>query len=196
MIPVLHLLKTRLSGRPDTEHAQDLVRIVITALFITYLGWRYLFLDSDDTLLHTWLILVGELTVAVGLLVAIVLRPGTSTVRRWIGMLTDYTAMGWIMCIQGEPASPLYAIYLWVTIGNGMRYGHRYLRAATALATASFLVVILVSAYWKGNPYLSWGLLLGLGAVPLYFDSLLQALTRAVDDARRANEAKSRFWPT
>ena len=193
MIPVLRWLKTRLSGRPDTEHAQDLVRIVITALFITYLGWRYLFLDSDDMLLQTWLILVGELTVAVGLLVAIVLRPGASAVRRWIGMLTDYTAMGWIMCIQGEPASPLYAIYLWVTIGNGMRYGHRYLRAATALATVSFFLVVMISPYWQANPYLSWGLLLGLGAVPLYFDSLLQALTRAVDDARRANEAKSRF---
>ena len=193
MIPVLRWLKTRLSGRPDTEHAQDLVRIVITALFITYLGWRYLFLDSDDMLLQTWLILVGELTVAVGLLVAIVLRPGASAVRRWIGMLTDYTAMGWIMCIQGEPASPLYAIYLWVTIGNGMRYGHRYLRAATALATVSFFLVVMISPYWEANPYLSWGLLLGLGAVPLYFDSLLQALTRAVDDARRANEAKSRF---
>ena len=193
MIPALQWLKTRLSGRPDTEHAQDLVRIVITSLFITYLGWRYLFLDSDDTLLQTWLILVGELTVAVGLLIAILLRPGASAVRRWIGMLTDYSAMGWIMCIQGEPASPLYAIYLWVTIGNGMRYGHRYLRAATALATVSFFVVVMVSPYWQANPYLSWGLLLGLGAVPLYFDSLLQALTRAVDDARRANEAKSRF---
>ena len=193
MLHILQLIKSRLSGRPDSEHAQDLIRIVITALFITYLGWRYLWLDSDDTLLQTWLILVGELVVAVGLLVAIIVRPGTSAVRRWIGMLTDYSAMGWIMCIQGEPASPLYAIYLWVTIGNGMRYGHRYLRAATALATASFLVVVLVSPYWKANPYLSWGLLLGLGAVPLYFDSLLQALTRAVDDARRANEAKSRF---
>ncbi|MGO4777265.1 sensor histidine kinase, partial [Lysobacter sp. 2RAB21] len=39
----------------------------------------------------------------------------------------------------------------------------------------------------------SWGLLIGLTAVPLYFDSLLNALTRAVEDARRANEAKSRF---
>jgi two-component system sensor histidine kinase RpfC len=193
MIHVLQSVKARLSGRPDSEHAQDLVRIVITALFITYLGWRYLFLDSDDMLLPTWLILVGELTVATGLLAAILLRPGSSAVRRWIGMLTDYTAMGWIMCIQGEPASPLYAVYLWVTIGNGMRYGHRYLRAATALATASFLAVILISPYWRGNPYLSWGLLLGLTAVPLYFDSLLQALTRAVDDARRANEAKSHF---
>jgi two-component system sensor histidine kinase RpfC len=80
-----------------------------------------------------------------------------------------------------------------VTIGNGMRYGHRYLRIATALATTSFLVTILVSPFWKANPYLSWGLWLGLAAVPLYFDSLLNALTRAIEDARKANEAKSRF---
>lgn len=193
MSHLLQSLKARLSGRPDSEHAQDIVRIVITALFITYLGWRYLFLDSDDTVLQTWLILVGELAVALVLLVAIVMQPGSSATRRWIGMLTDYSAMGWIMCIQGEPASPLYAVYLWVTIGNGMRYGHRYLRAATALASVSFFVVIQLSPYWKGNPYLSWGLLLGLTAIPLYFDSLLRALTSAVDDARKANEAKSRF---
>ncbi|QNP40740.1 ATP-binding protein [Lysobacter solisilvae (ex Woo and Kim 2020)] len=193
MSHLLQSLKERLSGRPDSEHAQDIIRIVITALFTAYLGWRFLFLDSDDTLRQTWLILVGELAVAVGLLVAIVLQPGSSALRRWIGMLTDYTAMGWIMCIQGEPASPLYAVYLWVTIGNGMRYGHRYLRAATALASVSFFAVIQLSSYWKGNPYLSWGLLLGLAAVPLYFDSLLRQLTSAVDEARRANEAKSRF---
>ncbi|MFC5569137.1 ATP-binding protein [Lysobacter yangpyeongensis] len=193
MSNLLQSLKARLSGRPDSEHTQDIIRIVITALFITYLGWRYHLLDNNDTLLQTWLILVGELVVAVGLLVAIVMRPATSALRRWIGMLTDYTAMGWIMCIQGEPTSPLYAVYLWVTIGNGMRYGHHYLRAATALATVSFFAVIQISPYWRANPYLSWGLLLGLAAVPLYFDSLLRALTSAVDEAKRANEAKSRF---
>ncbi|UNK49980.1 ATP-binding protein [Lysobacter sp. S4-A87] len=194
MVSVLNKLKTRLAARPDSEHAQDLVRIVITALFSTYLGWRFLHLDgADNTLPLTWMILLGELLVALGLLAAILLEPGVSHVRRWIGMLTDYSAMGAIMCIQGEPAAPLYAVYLWVTIGNGMRYGSRYLRIATALATASFLAVILISPYWRDNPYLAWGLLLGLAAVPLYFDSLLNALTRAVDDARKANEAKSRF---
>lgn len=193
MAGIVQSVKARLSGRPDSEHTQDLVRIAITALFINYLGWRLLILDSGDTLLPTWLILVGELLVALGLLAWILLRPGLSHLRRWIGMLADYSAMGVIMCIEGEPASPLYAVYLWVTIGNGMRYGHRYLRIATALATASFLAVILVAPYWRANPYLSWGLLLGLCAVPLYFDSLLHALTRAVDEARRANEAKSRF---
>ncbi|MEH6418645.1 ATP-binding protein [Pseudomonas sp. CGJS7] len=193
MLAILDKVRRRLSQRPDSEHAQNLVRVVITALFIAYLGWRYLGQEVGDTLPATWLILIGELTVSVGLMVAILMRPGVSHVRRWIGMLTDYSAMGAIMCIEGEPASPLYAVYLWVTIGNGMRYGNRYLRIATALASLSFFSVIMISPYWRANPYLSWGLLIGLAAVPLYFDSLLNALTRAVEDARRANEAKSRF---
>jgi two-component system sensor histidine kinase RpfC len=74
-----------------------------------------------------------------------------------------------------------------------MRYGNRYLRFATAMATISFALVISISPYWQANTFLSWGLLIGLAAVPLYFDSLLNALTRAIDDARRANQAKSQF---
>ena len=193
MASLLASVKTRLSSRPDSEHAQDLVRIVITALFTTYLGWQYLHQAGAKALPVTWLILLGELVVASGLLVAIIRQPGVSHLRRWIGMLADYAAIGAIMCLEGDTASPLYAVFLWVTVGNGMRYGNRYLRFATAMATISFATVIWVSPYWRANTYLSWGLLIGLAAVPLYFDSLLNALTRAIEDARRANQAKSQF---
>ncbi|HYG08147.1 MAG TPA: response regulator [Stenotrophomonas sp.] len=193
MWPALAWVKQRLARRPDSEHAQNLIRIVITALFMSYLGWRWAHQNHDDTLPTTWLILLFELTVAVGLMAAILARPQVSHVRRWIGMCTDYVCMGAIMSIQGEPAAPLYAVCMWVTIGNGMRYGSSYLRAATALGGLCFLMAILLSPYWQANPYLAWGLLLGLIAIPLYFDSLLHALTRAVSEARHANEAKSRF---
>src|SRR5690606_39390686 len=61
------------------------------------------------------------------------------------------------------------------------------------LASLSFLFVIRATPYWLENPYLAWGLLVGAMAVPLYFGSLLKALTHAIEEARRANEAKSRF---
>jgi len=186
-------IASRLSNRPDSEHAQNLIRMVITALFASYMGWQFLHHDDAGTLLATWLILMGEFAVALGLMFAIFEQPGISHVRRWIGMLADYSAIGAIMSLEGEKASPLYAVFLWVTIGNGMRYGNRYLRVATAMATVSFAAVITLSPYWRGNAFLSWGLLIGLAAVPLYFDSLLSALTRAIDDARRANQAKSQF---
>ncbi|QDI03604.1 response regulator [Xanthomonas cerealis pv. cerealis] len=183
----------RLAGRPDSEHAQNLIRIVITALFSIYMGWRYFHAGQVNTLPATWLILLFELFVAICLFAAILLRPGISHVRRWIGMLTDYACIGVIMCIEGEPASPLYAVYLWVTIGNGLRYGSSYLRLATAMASVSFLCALIISPFWRGNAYLAWGLWIGLCAVPLYFDSLLKALTKASEEARRANDAKSRF---
>ena len=189
----LHWLRSRLRGRADSEHAQVFVRIAITALFSAYLGWEVSDGNRNPALFATWLILIGELAGALGLLGAILASPAPSDVRRWIGMLLDYSAMGGVMYLQGESASPLYAIYLWVTIGNGMRYGPRYLYSGTALAALSFALMMRTTPYWLQNPYLSWGLLLGLIAVPLYFASLLKALTHAIEDARRANLAKSRF---
>ena len=189
----LHWLRSRLRGRADSEHAQVFVRIAITALFSAYLGWEVSDGNHNPALFATWLILIGELAGALGLLGAILASPAPSDIRRWIGMLLDYSAMGGVMYLQGESASPLYAVYLWVTIGNGMRYGPRYLYSGTALAALSFALMMRTTPYWLQNPYLSWGLLLGLIAVPLYFASLLKALTHAIEDARRANLAKSRF---
>lgn len=190
---VLPWVRQRLANRPDSEHSQTLVRIVITAMFCLYLGGVGGLDRTDGALFFTWLILFGELLVSLGIMAAILARPGVSHVRRWIGMLSDYTAIGAVMFLAGETAALLYPVYLWVTIGNGLRYGSDYLRAATALASASFLAVILVTPYWSAQPYLAWGLLGGLVAVPLYFESLLKQLTEAIAQARRANEAKSRF---
>jgi two-component system sensor histidine kinase RpfC len=188
----LRWMQSRLRGRADSEHAQVFVRIAITTLFAAYLGWEVRG-GASLPLFATWWILLGEWVLSIGLLVAILLSPGPSRMRRWIGMLADYAAMGGVMYLQGETAAPLYAVYLWVTIGNGMRYGTGYLFAATALAALSFGAMTRITPYWLENPYLSWGLLIGLIAVPLYFASLLKALTAAIDEARRANQAKSRF---
>lgn len=186
-------VRARLANRPDSEHKQVLVRIVITALFSTYLGWLVGVGGSTQALYVVWLILIGELLLSLFMFGAILLNPGVSHWRRWVGMVSDYAAIGAVMALLGEIGSPLYSTYLWVTIGNGLRFGSRYLYYATALSTLSFLAMSQVTPYWRENPYLSWGLLIGAAAVPLYFASLLQALTRAIEEARRANEAKSRF---
>ncbi|GAB2503222.1 hybrid sensor histidine kinase/response regulator [Arenimonas alkanexedens] len=181
------------SNRPDSEHGQALVRLIIAAMLLLYLAGVASSAGAGDAVRISVLILLAETVLGLGLVIAIMVSPGISHPRRVVGMLADYGTLAAMMMVKGEVLAPLYVIVLWVTVGNGLRYGSRYLFAAMGLAAVTFLVVIQTTAYWQQNPYLAWGLLLGLVAIPSYLISLLRDLRRAGEEARRANAAKSRF---
>jgi len=187
------MLRQRFSQRPDSEHGQALVRLAVLTVVLVYLllhgpG------DGGVAEYRDVLAMVGiGFAVGVGIVVGITQRPGVSHLRRGIGMLADYGLMAAAMIRLGEPLAWVYVILMWVTVGNGLRYGNRYLRVAVALAACSFGCVVAFSPYWAQNRILGIGLLVGLVAVPLYLSGLLRALTRATEEARRANEAKTRF---
>jgi two-component system sensor histidine kinase RpfC len=186
-------LKQRFAQRPDSEHGQALVRLAVLTIVLVYLllhgpG------DGGAAQYRDVLAMVAMgFAVGVGIVAGILRRPGVSHLRRGVGMLADYGLMAAAMIRLGEPLAWVYVILMWVTVGNGLRYGTRYLHIAVALAACSFGSVLALSPYWAQNRSLGLGLLVGLIAVPLYLSGLLRALTRATDEARRANEAKSRF---
>ena len=194
MNTALTWLKSRFEHRPDSEHEQTIVRFAVQLVVLSYLLLRPHFASEADPHFDTvlWIVAVG-FVIGVGLLVGIIANPRVSHDRRIIGMLTDYGLMAAAMIVFGEPLAWVYIIMMWVTVGNGLRYGNRYLYGAVAIAVASFGAVLVLSDYWASNHALGIGLLVGLVAVPLYLSGLLRALTQATEEARRANEAKSRF---
>ena len=187
-------LKSRLSDRPDSEHGQALVRLCLFAGVMVYLLLGLAIGHVEHGVIRTALGM-SSLGFGVGLVLFcwILYSPGRSHVRRIIGMCTDYGLMSTAMALMGEPLAWLYVIMMWVTVGNGLRYGNRYLTGAVAMATAGFGFVVATNAYWAANLSLGVGLLIGLVAVPMYLSGLLRQLTRATAEAHRANEAKSRF---
>lgn len=187
-------LKGRLSQREDSEHGQALVRITLIVLILGYvlLPSSRNGLEPDQYRDVLAIVLCG-LVVGLGLFAALLASPGRSDARRIVGMLADYGLMAAGMLRMGEPLAWVYVVVLWVTVGNGLRYGNRYLLLAVIMGAASFGAVLAFSSYWAGTGVLGIGLLGGLAAVPLYLSSLLRRLTRATAEARRASEAKSRF---
>lgn len=89
--------------------------------------------------------------------------------------------------------APVFVVMLWVAIGNGLRYGTRYLLIATTASVVAFSIVTLTTPYWQKNPQLAWGVLISLIAIPGYMSSLLRSLTKATAETRRANQAKTQF---
>ena len=194
MIALFAPFSRRLSQRPDSEHQQALVRLMVLAVVVAYLeGMVRGRPEVTDSLQLSLQFLAFEFVVALGIVAWLLARPGVSYVRRVLGMIADYSLMGVGMVLLGELLAPMYVVLLWVTVGNGLRYGPGFLYAAIGFAAVTFTTVILRTPYWQANPWLGWGLLVGLIAVPLYLSSLLRALVRATEAAKAASEAKSRF---
>ena len=194
MTRILPALSARLSHRGDSEHQQAIVRLVMLGLVLGYLQIVVAGRPGVEAALDlSLLFLAVEFVVAFSILAWLIARPGISHPRRVLGMLADYSLMGVGMHLLGDLLAPLYVVLLWVTVGNGLRYGPGFLYGAIALAVVTFLTVILTTPYWQANPWIAWSLLAGLVAVPLYLSSLLRALVKATEAAKAASEAKSRF---
>jgi signal transduction histidine kinase len=113
--------------------------------------------------------------------------------RRWAAAWLDMGATTLIMLRAEEFGTVMFGMYLWVVLGNGFRYGRRYMHFVQLLAVGGFIIVLLLSDYWRGHPILGAGLLLTLIAIPWYVSQLLSSLQQARADAVAANVAKTKF---
>lgn len=113
--------------------------------------------------------------------------------RHTFAMATDMAATTACIHLAGASGSAFYAVYLWITIGNGFRYGLKYLYLCMGLNLLGFGSLIAFSDYWRANLELSIGLLIGLIILPLFFSLLVRRLNQAIRRAEEANQAKSQF---
>jgi len=184
----------RLHDPSDTERDQALVRLGVLSVVLAYLAvYSWSNHGGLAPLRDPIMITLGVIVIAVSLLAHIIARPGILPARRIFANVVDIGATSTVMLLFGESTSPLIIIYLWVTIGNGLRYGQRYLYLSMALSVIGFWCVISWNPYWQANQTLAWGLMAGLLVLPLYFSSLISKLLRARAEAESANRAKSQF---
>src|SRR5258706_10150426 len=190
----LDLVRRRFKGRTDSEHEQATVRVVIVgilALYFFILAWVHGFTEPRFAWGAMWA--AGYLFVDLGYIAMIVMNPAPSAARRLAAMVTDLGTLSILMYWGGESGTPLYPIYLWITFGNGFRYGIRYLASSALVSVAGFLPVAFLTAYWREQPHLAVGLATGLIILPAYVATLIRKLTEAKAQAEQANQAKSRF---
>ena len=194
MPPVVPWIRARLANRPDTEHGQALVRMAMLVLITAYLqlvvSGRP---EVAQELRLSQILMAVEFGIGLVILGWLLARPGVSYPRRVLGMVADYSLMGVGLYLLGDLLAWMYVVILWVTVGNGLRFGPRWLYLAIGFAAVSFGSALATTPYWQQNLWLGAGLLVGLAAVPLYLSSLLRQLVQAKEAAQAANRAKSRF---
>jgi two-component system sensor histidine kinase RpfC len=182
-------LKARLKARPDTEHEQGVLRLVIGALLVLYL------LPGTTGTERELILWVGSIQFVVGVLIFLRIAYTThiSPSRRIFAQLADVATITCYMAISGEWAAPLFLIYLWVTYGSGFRFGPKYLLTELVMSVVGFAIAIYLNPWWREHTALGVGLLLGMFFVSMYVLSLVRRMFDALARAEAANVAKRRF---
>ncbi|GBR00472.1 ATP-binding protein [Acetobacter oeni] len=188
---------SRLTRSEDGEHQVVLNRISITLLSTCYVLLIYLLGNSSPQEALFQAKLCG-VALAVSFLFggAVWLAPSPSIPRRMTQFLWDLGFLTFVVCTCGAPATPLYPIFLWTTLGYGFRFGAGYLVAGSILSASGFLFASQSLPMWNGTDHLLGGLVIGLLIIPFYAASLTRFVSTMRLKAEESSRAKTFFVAT
>lgn len=186
--------KQMLSSAPRAELEQSLLRLGLVGAAYVYLlvhtlkDWQ---LNPDEK----QLVLVGAafLLLSVALTVFVLASGKDSVPRRVVGIVADNAATTYFLLQMGESGAIVVGVYLFVSFGNGFRFGRFYLHISQVLALLGFTFVLVFSPFWSKHLGIGIGFLAGLVVLPFYVGVLTQRITEAKKRADEANQAKGRF---
>jgi two-component system sensor histidine kinase RpfC len=185
-------LRGRIKSRSDTEFQQAMIRFIIGCIGYLYFGTNWV-VHTEFIHSNIHLVALSFISASILILAGTLLNPRAAPWRRVLGALVDFSAASFFLLVGGESSAPVVGIYLWVTLGNGFRYGTPYLYLSTLLATLGFGSVLAFNPFWQSHLPLGIGILFSMVVVPLYAAPLMTQLHAAVHRANEASKAKSSF---
>jgi len=185
---------------PGQDIEQALLRLVIGTGILVYLFGSHLFAGTEIHIQKISIIAIVFELFSIAMIAHVLYRPEKNPLRRSAGIVIDSSAINYSIYLAGPSGALLFPFLIWITVGNGVRYGRRYMVGcflACVIGLAS--VVINMPQQWSSQAMVA-GVFLSLIILPLYTAKLIRALHEALDseesarkDAVRANESKSRF---
>lgn len=178
----------RIEAGQDGEMARNrLVAGLVVLAFNTLLAQSGSLAGAPAFAVSLYLVLHGAL------LVQLLINPRPSAMLRGVAMLIDIAAVAYEMLIGGVVTAWLFPAFLWIVFGNGFRFGPRFLLAAIGLSIAAFGAMAAVTPFWRNDPSLTAGVIVGMIILPIHNLALWRRVSAARLQAEQASRAKSLF---
>ncbi len=183
------------------ELEQATTRLAIGTIFTLYLLSNF---ATDKVIPHGEMIGFYCLMVfdvfTVMLLIAVSMAKQKSPIRRLLGNWLDVIGTSTFLSLAGDVGVVLIGVYLWVTFGNGFRFGKKYLYHSQVISILGFIVATQVNPFWMDHKSIVYGFLIILIALPLYVAKLIERMHEATHKAEierqkaaEASLAKTQF---
>lgn len=177
---LLEVVKQRIAMRDDSEFPQSVLRLVMVCLMLVYFSTPYFRSYVDvNTIEKIFYLNVISICICLFFIASCLADVKQSPVRRRIEILHDTTFISIVLLLGETYTAPFSVLYLWVTVGNGFRYGNQYLLLSLFSALIGFALVLYVSEYWRENALISITVVAMLIMIPPYVALLLRSLNHA-----------------
>jgi two-component system, sensor histidine kinase RpfC len=174
----------------DNVQQQSVIRIIMLCFLSSYF---YIFRDSIEQFESFVMTGIGSFVFAFIVLLCFSSSAKKTTSFKVITAFLDMAILTYIIYLSNDAGSPLIFLYLWITFGNGLRFGKTLLLISTIFSIISFSIVINFSEFWQEQQNLAYGFFIITIALSLYISLLITKLHTAVEAAKSANEAKTQF---
>lgn len=180
---LLSRLFRRYKSSADTEHEQATLRLLLISIGMSYL-WFVAHFNSlgayneraDVTKLWTeWWLPSMFYIYALGHIISLLMHPGKLFLRCTTMVLLDNLAISAIV-IHGGLFSPFVALYFWIAIGYGFRFGPNWLAYSASVSVACILSLLYLNPAWNAGSTFSTSLILSLCITSSYAYFLLYRL--------------------
>ena len=99
--------------------------------------------------------------------------------RRYLVILLDLGVASFLTAHFSAAGIAFYPLFLWVMIGNGLRYGQHYMQVATLFGLLGFSGAMASSGFLWAQPATYIGLMTGLVLMPKFFMVMIERLASA-----------------
>jgi len=188
----------------DEERSQSRARVLISVISLVVFSavGAYRGLHAGDTLLKGLTTIVFYLVFSSAWYAMVRRHPGKHPRRRYVTIFADLAIVTVFLHLGGKHVSTFYPLFLWIIIGNGIRFGERYLVKAVVMGACGFGSVLVFNDFWRANLEVGIGLLVGVIVLPVFFLGVLRRLRHMselkseLDHSRLVDKAKDQFLAT
>lgn len=172
---LLQSLFFRPDGDVSQEQGQAVTRIVLAAIGTLAFFAAREFGNGD----HPFLLALAYMLASFFYLSFVSRHKSDYLWRRYVVILLDLGVASFLTAHFSSAGIAFYPLFLWVMIGNGIRYGQHAMQFATLFGLLGFTAAMASSGFLWNQPATYIGLMFGLVLMPKFFLVMIDRLADA-----------------
>jgi len=187
----------RLHPKTNEEASQSLARIIISFVVAAVL---FVEVIRHAELTSALVLVTAYCAASIPWFFWVKRTPNRFQSRRYFTITSDLMLTTLGLHLAGDQAPYFFSVYLWIIVGNGLRFGPRFLFLGCVIGFSGYSTLLAFNPIWQNNHNIGLSFFAGVVILPLFYFKVLRRsldlniqLEEELEKSKAAEKAKGDF---